>query len=50
MPDNNTEPQRKVTADAVVPIELAPPEQQSFERGVTMHRYDIRDAREASSC
>jgi hypothetical protein len=39
MPDN-TEQQRKVTADAVV----------SIEQRVTMHRYAIGDAREASSC
>jgi hypothetical protein len=49
MPDN-TEQQRKVTADAVVPIELALFEHRSFKQGVTMHRYAIRDAKEASLC
>jgi hypothetical protein len=33
-----------------VPIELDLLEQRSFKQGVTMHRYAIRDAREASSC
>ncbi|WP_127933400.1 hypothetical protein [Nonomuraea polychroma] len=49
MPDN-TEQQRKVTADAAVPIELALLEHRSFEQGVTMHLYAIQDAKEASSC
>jgi hypothetical protein len=49
MPDN-TEQQRKVTADAAVPIELALFEHRLFEQGVTMHRYVIQDAKEASSC
>ncbi|WP_225994072.1 hypothetical protein [Actinomadura rudentiformis] len=49
MPDN-TEHQRKVTAGAVVPVELDLLEQRSFEEGVTMHRHAVRDAREANSC
>jgi hypothetical protein len=49
MPDN-TEQQRKVTADAVVPIELDLLEQRSFRQRVMMHRYAVRDAKEASSC
>jgi dihydrofolate reductase len=36
--------------DYDVRIELDLLEQRSFERGVTMHRYAIRDAREASPC
>jgi hypothetical protein len=49
MPDN-TEQQRKATADAVVPIELDLLEQRSFRQRVMMHRYAVRDAKEASSC
>ncbi|MEV4108378.1 hypothetical protein [Nonomuraea sp. NPDC049695] len=33
-----------------VPIDLELLEQRSFEQGVTMHRYAIRDVKEASSC
>jgi dihydrofolate reductase len=32
------------------PIELDLVEQRSFQQGVTMHRYTIRNAKEASSC
>jgi dihydrofolate reductase len=32
------------------PIDLDLLEQRSFESGVTMHRYSIRDAKEASTC
>jgi hypothetical protein len=33
-----------------MPLELDLLEQRSFKQGVTMHRYAIRDAKEASSC
>lgn len=33
-----------------VPIELDLLEQRSFESGVTMHRYALGDASEASAC
>jgi dihydrofolate reductase len=32
------------------PIDLEPLEQKSFEQGVTMHRYAIRDGKEAGPC
>jgi len=41
---------RPLFDDYDVPIELDLLEQRSFEQGVTMHRYAIRDAREASPC
>jgi dihydrofolate reductase len=41
---------RPLFDDYDVPIELDLLEQRSFKQGVTMHRYAIRDAREASSC
>jgi dihydrofolate reductase len=41
---------RPLFDDYDVPIELDLLEQRSFEQGVTMHRYAIRDAKEASSC
>jgi len=41
---------RPLFDDYDVPIELDLLEQRSFEHGVTLHRYAIRDAREASWC
>ena len=41
---------RPLFDDYDLPIDLALLEQRSFEQGVTMHRYAIRDAREASPC
>jgi dihydrofolate reductase len=41
---------RPLFDDYDVPIELDLLERRSFESGVTMHRYAIRDAKEASSC
>jgi dihydrofolate reductase len=41
---------RPLFDDYDVPIELDLLEQRSFEQGVTMHRYAMRDAKEASSC
>ncbi|MFF4621624.1 dihydrofolate reductase family protein [Nonomuraea jabiensis] len=41
---------RPLFDDYDVPIELDLLEQRSFKQGVTMHRYAIQDAREASSC
>jgi dihydrofolate reductase len=41
---------RPLFDDYDVPIELDLLEQRSFEQGVTMHRYAVRDAKEASSC
>ncbi|MGW2194787.1 dihydrofolate reductase family protein, partial [Streptosporangium sp. NPDC001682] len=41
---------RPLFDDYDLPIDLDLLEQRSFEQGVTMHRYAIRDAREASSC
>ena len=41
---------RPLFDDYDVPIDLDLLEQRSFESGVTMHRYAIRDAKEASSC
>lgn len=41
---------RPLFDDHDVPIERALLELRSFEHGVTMHRYAVRDAREASSC
>jgi dihydrofolate reductase len=41
---------RPLFDDYDLPIDLALLEQRSFEQGVTMHRYAIRDAKEASPC
>ena len=41
---------RPLFDDYDVPIELDLLEQRSFEQDVRMHRYTIRDAKEASSC
>ena len=41
---------RPLFDDYDLPIDLDLLEQQSFKQGVTMHRYAIRDAREASPC
>src|SRR4029453_11295319 len=41
---------RPLFDDYDLPIELDLLEQRSFEQGVTLHRYAIRDVREASSC
>lgn len=41
---------RPLFDDYDVPIELDLLEQRSFKQGVTMHRYAIRDAKEAGSC
>ncbi|GII82309.1 hypothetical protein Ssi03_02990 [Sphaerisporangium siamense] len=41
---------RPVFDDYDLPIDLDLLEQRSFEQGVTMHRYAIRDAKEATSC
>lgn len=41
---------RPLFDDYDVPIELDLLEQRSFEQGVTMHRYAIRDVSEASPC
>jgi dihydrofolate reductase len=41
---------RPLFDDYDVPIDLDLLEQRSFEHDVTMHRYAIRDAKEASSC
>ncbi|MEU1387299.1 MULTISPECIES: dihydrofolate reductase family protein [unclassified Nonomuraea] len=41
---------RPLFDDYDLPIDLDLTEQRTFEQGVTMHRYAIRDAKEASSC
>ena len=41
---------RPLFDDYDVPIELDLIEQRSFDQGVTMHRYALRDAKEAGSC
>jgi len=41
---------RPLFDDYDVPIELDLLEHRSFEQGVTMHRYAVRDVKEASSC
>jgi dihydrofolate reductase len=41
---------RPLFDDYDLPIELDLLEQRPFKQGVTMHRYAIRDAKEASSC
>src|SRR4029453_15818518 len=41
---------RPLFDDYDMPIDLDLLEQRSFDQGVTMHRYDIRDAKEAGSC
>ena len=41
---------RPLFDDYDVPIDLDLIEQRSFERGVTMHRYTIRDGNEAGAC
>jgi dihydrofolate reductase len=41
---------RPLFDDYDMPVDLDLLEQRSFESGVTMHRYAIRDAKEASSC
>lgn len=41
---------RPLFDDYDMPIELDLLEQRSFKQGVTMHRYAIRDVKEASSC
>ncbi|MCA2229112.1 dihydrofolate reductase family protein [Nonomuraea aurantiaca] len=41
---------RPLFDDYDMPIELDLLEQRSFEQGVTMHRYAIQNAKEASSC
>lgn len=41
---------RPLFDDYDVPIELDLLEQRSFEQGVTLHHYAIRDVKEASSC
>lgn len=41
---------RPLFDDYDLPIDLDLLEQRSFKQGVTMHRYAIRDAKEASSC
>jgi dihydrofolate reductase len=41
---------RPLFDDYDVPIELDLLEQRSFRQGVTMHRYAVRDAKEASPC
>ena len=41
---------RPLFDDYDLPIELDLLEQRSFEQGVTMHRYAVREAKEASSC
>ena len=41
---------RPLFDDYDVPIELDLLEQRSFNQGVTMHRYALRDVKEASSC
>ncbi|WP_230879834.1 dihydrofolate reductase family protein [Planomonospora sp. ID67723] len=41
---------RPLFDDYDMPIDLDLLEQRSFAQGVTMHRYAIRDAKEASSC
>ena len=41
---------RPLFDDYDLPIELDLLEQRAFEQGVRMHRYAIRDAKEASSC
>jgi dihydrofolate reductase len=41
---------RPLFDDYDVPIELDLLEQRSFKQGVTMHRYAIQDAKQASSC
>jgi dihydrofolate reductase len=41
---------RPLFDDYDLPIDLDLLEQQTFEQGVTLHRYQIRDAKEAVSC
>lgn len=41
---------RPLFDDYNMPIDLDLLEQRSFESGVTMHRYAIRDTSEASAC
>ncbi|MEV4139442.1 dihydrofolate reductase family protein [Dactylosporangium sp. NPDC049742] len=41
---------RPLFDDYDLPIDLDLIEQRSFEHGVTMHRYSVRDAKEASQC
>jgi dihydrofolate reductase len=41
---------RPLFDDYDMPIDLDLLEQRSFDQGVTMHRYAVRDAKEASSC
>ncbi|MFI7106889.1 dihydrofolate reductase family protein [Nonomuraea sp. NPDC050227] len=41
---------RPLFDDYDLPIDLDLLEQRTFEQGVTMHRYAVRDAKEASSC
>ena len=41
---------RPLFDDYDIPIDLDLLEQRSFKQGVTMHRYAIRDAKEAGSC
>ncbi|GAA4462006.1 dihydrofolate reductase family protein [Phytohabitans houttuyneae] len=41
---------RPLFDDYDMPIDLELLEQQTFEQGVTMHRYAVRDAKEAGSC
>lgn len=41
---------RPLFDDYDMPIDLDLLEQQTFEQGVTMHRYAVRDAKEAGSC
>jgi dihydrofolate reductase len=41
---------RPLFDDYDVPIDLDLLEQRKFKQGVTMHRYAIRDARQAGSC
>lgn len=41
---------RPLFDDYDLPIDLDLLEQRSFEQGVTMHRYAVRDAKETSSC
>jgi dihydrofolate reductase len=41
---------RPLFDDYDVPIKLDLLEQRTFESGVTMHRYAVRDAREVSAC
>ncbi|WP_106397102.1 hypothetical protein [Actinocorallia populi] len=41
---------RPLFDDYGLPVDLGLLEQRSFEQGVTMHRYAVRDAKEAISC